>query len=88
MHQLEISEFVADENGNIKREIDYEELSQETLMVLASYAEDGKELCISKEKLTEYAGQAEPVVDKEELKEKGKAKEKEDIEEIQECGKS
>lgn len=80
----EISEFVADENGNIKREIDYEALPQETLMVLASYIEDGKELCISKEKLIEYAGQTEPVVEKEELREEDKAKEKEDIEEIQE----
>ena len=83
----EISEFVADENGNIKREIDYEALPQETLMVLASYVEDGKDLCISQEDLIEYAGQSETVVEEERPKEADKAKEKnekEDKEELQE----
>lgn len=58
---LEFSEFVTDENGQIKREISYKELPQNVALVLAEYIDDGETLCISKELLLDYTGLAEHV---------------------------
>lgn len=55
----ENTEFVADENGNIKREIDFKSLPQETAEQLVDYIDDGEELSIEKELLMDYTALTE-----------------------------
>ena len=45
----DFSEFVVDDNGNVKWPIDYEEIPQATALKLAEFIDDGDELCIDKE---------------------------------------
>ncbi len=49
-----VSEYVADEDGNTKRPIAYDELSENTIKTLLEYIDEGANLCISEEKLKEY----------------------------------
>lgn len=50
----DFSEFVVDDNGNVKWPIDYEEIPQATALKLAEFIDDGDELCIDKELLMDY----------------------------------
>lgn len=50
----DFSEFVVDDNGNVKWPIDYEEIPQATALKLAEFIDDGDELCIGKELLMDY----------------------------------
>lgn len=50
----DFSEFVADEEGNIKREIDYKQIPQGTALKLVETIDAGRELCIGKELLMDY----------------------------------
>ncbi len=50
----DFSEFVVDDNGKVKRLIDYEEIPQATALKLVEFIDDGDELCIGKELLMDY----------------------------------
>lgn len=50
----DFSEFVVDEDGDIKREIEYKNLPRKTALKLVEYMEDGEELCIGKELFMDY----------------------------------
>lgn len=51
----DFSEFVADENNEVKRSIDYEDLPQGTATKLVEFIDEGDVLCIGKELLMDYA---------------------------------
>lgn len=53
------SEFVADENGNIKRKIPFKDLPQDVAEKLVGLIDNGEELCIGKELLMDYTKLAE-----------------------------
>lgn len=50
----DFSEFVVDENDNIRHEIDYKKIPQNTALQLSGYIEDGQTLCIGKDLLLDY----------------------------------
>ena len=50
----DFSEFVVDDNANVKWPIDYEEIPQATALKLARFIDDGDKLCIGKELLMDY----------------------------------
>ena len=50
----DFSEFVVDDNGNVKWPIDYEDIPQATALKLAEFIDDGDDLCIGKELLMDY----------------------------------
>lgn len=50
----EFSEFVVGEDGSVKHDINYKDISKKTAEVLVEYIDDAEELCIGKELLQDY----------------------------------